>query len=112
MGQTLKHPDEKVSFEEVQTYDWQNKRSKNLQHDLEKDRLAELSPGLIKDQSNFFPLLGYLIQLQSISSISRARHISYSVLEVQEVGFPWRSLRVLPLGSSMLCTLKVPPSCQ
>uniref|UniRef100_A0A1J3FE42 protein-serine/threonine phosphatase n=2 Tax=Noccaea caerulescens TaxID=107243 RepID=A0A1J3FE42_NOCCA len=56
VGQTLKHPAEKVSFEEVQTYDWQNKRSKNLQHDLEKDRLAELSPGLIKDQRSWLSL--------------------------------------------------------
>lgn len=53
VGQTLKHPAGRVSFEGVETDDLQDNTSQNLQHDLEKDTLSELSPGLINDQSNF-----------------------------------------------------------
>ncbi|KAF8096542.1 hypothetical protein N665_0307s0068 [Sinapis alba] len=53
VGETLKHPAEKVSLEEVQTYDSQ---SQNLQHDLEKDILSQLSPGVVKDQRSWLSL--------------------------------------------------------
>ncbi|CAH2072379.1 unnamed protein product [Thlaspi arvense] len=56
VGQTLKHPAEKFSLGEVQAYDSQNNRIQNLQHDLEKDRLTELSPGLVKDQRSWLCL--------------------------------------------------------
>ncbi|CAN7141981.1 unnamed protein product [Brassica rapa subsp. narinosa] len=47
VGKTLKHPADKVSSQEVQTYGSQ-------QPDLEKDILSQLSPRVVvKDQSNF-----------------------------------------------------------
>ncbi|CAH8365314.1 unnamed protein product [Eruca vesicaria subsp. sativa] len=49
VGDTLKHPPEKVSFQEVQTYDSQ---TQNLQHDL----LSELSPRAVKDQRSWLSL--------------------------------------------------------
>jgi len=66
----------------------------------------------IKVISYSFACLGCVIQLQSIFWITCARHISYFVLEVQEVGCSWKSSRVLPLGFNMLWTPQVPPSCQ
>ncbi|ESQ41936.1 hypothetical protein EUTSA_v10013082mg [Eutrema salsugineum] len=78
VGQTLKHPAEKVSLEEAQTYDLQNNISQNLQHDLEKDRLSELSPGLVKDQRSWLSLeviagpsigLQYAVQSTSTSEL-------------------------------------------
>ncbi|KAL1203307.1 Protein phosphatase 2C 70 [Cardamine amara subsp. amara] len=54
VGETLKHPFDKGTQAELQTYDWQNNRSQNLQHDLEKARLTDLPPRVVKDQSNFF----------------------------------------------------------
>ncbi|CAH8271605.1 unnamed protein product [Arabidopsis lyrata] len=56
VGQTLKLPAEKGSLTEVQTYDWQNNRNENLQYDLEKDRLTNLSPGLVEDQRSWLSL--------------------------------------------------------
>ncbi|XP_010492983.1 PREDICTED: protein phosphatase 2C 70-like [Camelina sativa] len=56
VGQTLKHPDGKGTLAEVQTYDWQDNRSQNLQHDLEKDRRTDLSPSFVKDQRSWMSL--------------------------------------------------------
>ncbi|KAG7555809.1 Forkhead-associated (FHA) domain [Arabidopsis suecica] len=56
VGQTLKLPAEKGSLTEVQTYDWQNNRNANLQYDLEKDRLINLSPGLVENQRSWLSL--------------------------------------------------------
>ncbi|KAG7551219.1 Forkhead-associated (FHA) domain [Arabidopsis thaliana x Arabidopsis arenosa] len=56
VGQTLKLPAEKGSLTEVQTYDWQNNRNENLQYDLEKDRLINLSPGLVENQRSWLSL--------------------------------------------------------
>ncbi|XP_010420727.1 PREDICTED: protein phosphatase 2C 70 [Camelina sativa] len=56
VGQTLKLPDEKGTLAEVQTYDWQDNRSQNLQHDLEKDRRTDLSPSFVKDQRSWMSL--------------------------------------------------------
>ncbi|CAL9230879.1 unnamed protein product [Arabidopsis halleri] len=56
VGQTLKLPAEKGSLTEVQTYDWQNNRNENLQYDLEKDRVINLSPGLVEDQRSWLSL--------------------------------------------------------
>lgn len=76
VGRTLKHPADKVSLGDVETDDLQDNTSQSLQHDLEKERLSELSPGLVivNDQSNFiffcFP------RVCNITLIRRARHVS------------------------------------
>ncbi|CAN8244105.1 unnamed protein product [Cochlearia groenlandica] len=56
LGQTLKPPSQKGALAEVQTYDWQNDKSRNFQHDLEKYRLTELSPELVRDQRSCLSL--------------------------------------------------------
>ncbi|KAG2273498.1 hypothetical protein Bca52824_056053 [Brassica carinata] len=74
-GQTLKHPAGKGSLEEVETDDLQDNTSQNLQHDLEKDRLSQLSPGLINDQRSWLcleviagPSIGIQLAVHSLSS--------------------------------------------
>ncbi|KAG2300116.1 hypothetical protein Bca4012_011724 [Brassica carinata] len=95
VGETLKqHPAEKVSFEEVQTYESQ---SRNLQqHDLEKDRLSQLSPGVVKDQRSWLslevisgPSLGLQYAVHSTSTsklpVSLGRVSSDMILKDSEV---------------------------
>ncbi|KAF8077468.1 hypothetical protein N665_1034s0007 [Sinapis alba] len=74
-GQTLRHPADKVSLEEVETCDLQDNTSQNLQRDLEKDRLSELSPGLVNDQRSWLclevisgPSIGLQIAVHSLST--------------------------------------------
>lgn len=76
VGRTIKHPADKVSLEDVETDDLQDNTSQNLQHGLEKERLSEISPVIVNDQSNFL-FLGFarVCNVTSIS-ISRARHVS------------------------------------
>ncbi|WZZ22021.1 hypothetical protein YC2023_123408 [Brassica napus] len=72
VGETLKHPADKVSSQEVQTYGSQ-------QPDLEKDILSELSPGVVvKDQRSWLSLevisgpsigLQYAVQSTSTSKL-------------------------------------------
>ncbi|AED92679.1 unnamed protein product [Arabidopsis thaliana] len=75
VGQTLKLPAEKGSLAEVQTYDWQNNRNENLQYNLEKDRLINLSPRLVEDQRSWLfleviagPAIGLQHAVNSTSS--------------------------------------------
>ena len=91
VGETLKHPAEKVSFQEVQT------QSQNLQRDLvEKDILPQLSPRVVKDQRSWLSLevisgpsigLQYAVHSTSTSKlpVSLGRVSSDMILKDSEV---------------------------
>ncbi|CAF2369211.1 protein phosphatase 2C 70 [Brassica napus] len=76
-GRTLKHPADKVSLGDVETDDLQDNTSQSLQHDLEKERLSELSPGLVivNDQRSWLclevisgPSIGLQFAVHSVST--------------------------------------------
>ncbi|KAF2562624.1 hypothetical protein F2Q70_00014498 [Brassica cretica] len=85
-GRTLKHPAEKVSLEDVETDDYlQDNTSQNLQHDLEKDGLSELSPGLVivNDQISWLclevisgPSIGLQFAVHSVNSLEKEKVLS------------------------------------
>jgi protein phosphatase len=94
VGQTLKLPAEKGSLAEVQTYDWQNNRNENLQYNLEKDRLINLSPRLVEDQSNF--LFFCLPRVCNTTSIHFLNYLckTYIIFCVRSAG-SWLFLEVI-----------------
>ncbi|CAN8255862.1 unnamed protein product [Cochlearia groenlandica] len=110
VGETLKHPAEKGTLADVQTHDWQNNRSQNLQHDPEKDRLIEHSPKLVKDQRSWLsleviagPSVGVQYAVHSTSTsklpVSLGRVSSDLVLNDSEVSgkhaqITWNSIKL------------------
>ena len=78
----------------MQTYDWQNNRNENLQYNLEKDRLINLSPRLVEDQSNF--LFFCLPRVCNTTSIHFLNYLckTYIIFCVRSAG-SWLFLEVI-----------------
>ncbi|KAH0937193.1 hypothetical protein HID58_004654 [Brassica napus] len=88
-GRTIKHPADKVGLEDVETDDLQDNTSQNLQHDLEKERLSEISPVIVNDQISW-------LCLEVISGPSIGLH--FAVHSVSTSKLPLGLGRVSPSG--------------